>query len=209
MFTSCLIYWADLRGVLMLSSLPESHWRHTGVTDVNAALTVHDVQRKGPILLKRHSPQNSQSSGYCSAVDRRRSVFGNNKSWLLLLACFTVPGNSCQQECSLSPHLSPWDSASLLVGLVLHTTTSCKQAGLPSPLPSSTSDLWRSHLTSLCTRTITLSFLERVIAAFLKVIFRGSDHQFKGFNLLINLYTQTIMRNSLSCVLFWYLYITR
>lgn len=39
------------------------------------------------------------------------------------------------------------------------------------------------HLTFFCTRTITFSILGRVIAAFLKVIFRGSDQQFKGFNL--------------------------
>lgn len=76
--------------------------------------------------------------------DRRGSIYGNNNLCSPLLARFTATGNSCQQECSLSPHLSPWASASLLVGWILHTTTSCKQAVLPSPLPSSTSDLWRS-----------------------------------------------------------------
>lgn len=130
----------------MLSSLPESLWRHSSVIDVNAALRADDAQWKRRTLFheKKHAPQNSHTFGCCSTVDRRRSVFGNNKSWSLLLACFTFTGNSCQQECSLSPHLSLWGSASLLVSWVLHTTTSCKQAGLPSPLPSSTSDLWRS-----------------------------------------------------------------
>lgn len=55
----------------------------------------------------------------------------------------------------------------------------CQAPSHPPPLISR--DL---HLTSLCTTTITSSFLERVIAAFLKAIFRGSDHRFKGFNLL-------------------------
>lgn len=52
----------------------------------------------------------------------------------------------------------------------------CQAPSHPPPLISR--DL---HLTSLCTTIMTMSVLERVIAAFLKVIFRGSDHQFKGF----------------------------
>lgn len=138
------LFWSERRSDVVVSfwvtlTTFKCHWRKRSSSGRWCT-----VEEKDPITWKKHAPQNSQTFGCCSAVDRRRSVFGNNKSWSLLLACFTFTGNSCQQECSLSPHLSLWDSASLLVSWVLHTTTSCKQAGLPSPLPSSTSDLWRS-----------------------------------------------------------------
>lgn len=116
--------------------------------------------------------------------DRTTSFFmfdENNDACSVLLAQATVTGNSWQQECSLSLHICVYRTqlhywlAGFFIQQLPVNKSCCQPPSHPPPLISR--DL---HLTSLCTRTITLSLLERVIAAFQKVIFRGSDLQYEG-----------------------------
>lgn len=117
-----------------------------------------------------------------------------NDACLRLLARFTVTGNSWQQECSRSlliclyrAQLHYWLAGFFIQQLPVNKSHS-KAPSHPSPLIS------RDRLlTSICARTIAMSPLERVAAAFPKVIFRGNDLQFKVMVWLI-------------VVLFWGLY---
>lgn len=103
-----------------------------------------------------------------------------NDAWMCPLAQSTVTGNSWQQECSRSlliclyrAQLHYWLAGFFIQQLPVNKSHS-KAPSHPPPLIS------RDRLlTSMCTRTIVLSPLERVTAAFQKVIFRGTDLQFK------------------------------
>lgn len=103
-----------------------------------------------------------------------------NDACMCPLAQSTVTGNSWQQECSRSlliclyrAQLHYWLAGFFIQQLPVNKSHS-KPPSHPPPLIS------RDRLlTSMCTRTIVLSPLERVTAAFQKVIFRGTDLQFK------------------------------
>lgn len=103
-----------------------------------------------------------------------------NDACLRLLARFTVTGNSWQQECSRSlliclhrAQLHYWLAGFFIQQLPVNKSHS-KAPSHPPPLIS------RDRLlTSVCARTIALSPLERVTAAFQKVIFWGNELQFE------------------------------
>lgn len=94
-------------------------------------------------------------------------MFEYNEACRVFLAPFTVTGNSWQQECSLSlliclyrNQLHYWLAGFFIQQLPVNKSC-CQTPSYPPPLISR--DL---HLTSLWTRTIALSPLERVNAAF-------------------------------------------
>lgn len=100
-------------------------------------------------------PGGDQSLG--TAMVAAASMLDSSRKWL---SAGMLPLSSSVSEAQL--HY--WLAGSFIQRLPVNKR-GCQAPSHPPPLISG--DL---HLTSLCTRTITLSFLQRVIAAFVQVI---------------------------------------